>query len=497
MQQAAASILLVDDDHIFLHSTRDYAQLKGCEVHTASTVRDAMRTVEQHAPPDLMLLDLSLPDGSGLDVLDRLDAKDCGEVIVLTGQPDVDTAVRAMHLRVDDYVVKPMRGGYFDMLLQRAVQRAQSRSADGFQRSAHCGELFGNSLAMRRMFKLIERVAPMDNTILVHGESGVGKELVARAIHQYSGRHGPFVAVNCGAVPADLIGSQLFGHERGSFTGAVRDHAGYFEQAQGGTLFLDEVAELPPAAQVRLLRVLQEGELVRVGGAQTIAVDVRIVAATHRDLAAMVEAGAFREDLFFRISAFPIVIPPLRERASDIAELAHHFAARAARRFQLPAIDLELYDLELLADYAWPGNVRELATVIDRAVLLGEGRRIDIARALNLTPRTTRLAEARLPAATPPTRRAEAALPATTPMPEPAPAAPAHALAPPSVPEGPDAIEPLDDVIRRHIERALAACQGRIDGPFGAARKLQINPHTLRARMRKLGVDWHRHRARD
>lgn len=378
MQQAAASILLVDDDHIFLHSTRDYAQLKGCEVHTASTVRDAMRTVEQHAPPDLMLLDLSLPDGSGLDVLDRLDAKDCGEVIVLTGQPDVDTAVRAMHLRVDDYVVKPMRGGYFDMLLQRAVQRAQSRSADGFQRSAHCGELFGNSLAMRRMFKLIERVAPMDNTILVHGESGVGKELVARAIHQYSGRHGPFVAVNCGAVPADLIGSQLFGHERGSFTGAVRDHAGYFEQAQGGTLFLDEFAEMPMAMQTYLLRVLETRDITRLGARSQRHVDVRVVAACNRDPVAAVQEGLLREDLYYRLADFPIEVPPLRSRGEDVLMLANRFL-RALNAEHGTRYAFSPSSLDFMRQYPWPGNVRELLHAVRRAYLLAEHGELHLA----------------------------------------------------------------------------------------------------------------------
>ncbi len=333
--------------------------------------------------------------------------------------------------------------------------------------------VIGARTGLRSVFERVAMVAPSDLPILLLGETGTGKEVVSRIVHDGSNRcDGPFWRVNCGALSSELVDSELFGHERGSFTGAIAQRKGWFEQAHDGTLFLDEIAELAPAAQVRLLRVLQEGELVRVGGAQTLAVDVRVVAATHRDLAAMVDTGKFREDLFYRISAFPIVIPPLRERASDLAELAHHFAARAARRFQLPPVELELYELELLADYSWPGNVRELATVIDRAVLLGEGRRIDIARALNLTPRTARIAEPRSAIA-----------------PAPAPAAPAIATEPAA-----DDIEPLDDVIRRHIERALAACQGRIDGPFGAARKLQINPHTLRARMRKLGVDWHRHR---
>jgi len=328
---------------------------------------------------------------------------------------------------------------------------------------------------LRSVFERVAMVAPSDLPVLLFGETGTGKEVIARVVHDGSVRcDGPFWRVNCGALAPELVDSELFGHERGSFTGAIAQRKGWFEQAHRGTLFLDEVAELSPAVQVRLLRVLQEGELVRVGGTQTIEVDVRIVAATHRDLAAMVEAGEFRDDLFYRISVFPIVIPPLRERSGDIAELAKYFAARAARRFELRPVPVEAHDIELLRDYPWPGNVRELATVIDRAVLLGEGRRIDIARSLHLSPR----------AASPRASAVELAAP---------PPAPPPAAATPE-PTTSSTIEPLDDVIRRHIERALAACKGRIDGPFGVAHKLAINPHTLRARMRKLGIDWRRHR---
>jgi hydrogenase-4 transcriptional activator len=329
--------------------------------------------------------------------------------------------------------------------------------------------VIGARAGLRSVFDRVAMVAPSDLPVLLFGETGTGKEVVARVIHEGSDRvDGPFWRVNCGALAPELVDSELFGHERGAFTGAIAQRKGWFEQAHQGTLFLDEVGELPPAVQVRLLRVLQERELVRVGGTQTISVDVRIVAATHRDLAAMVEAREFRDDLFYRISAFPVAIPPLRERSSDIPELARYFAGRAARRFGLRAATLEDHEVELLYDYAWPGNVRELATVIDRAVLLGEGRRIDIARSLNQSPRAApRVAPVALPR------------PAAAPVPF----------------SAPDAIEPLDDVIRRHIERALATCQGRIDGPFGAAKKLAINPHTLRARMRKLGIDWRGHRA--
>jgi hydrogenase-4 transcriptional activator len=326
--------------------------------------------------------------------------------------------------------------------------------------------VIGARRGLRSVLERVAMVAPSDLPVLLIGETGTGKEVIARVIHDGSARcDGPFWRVNCGALSPELVDSELFGHERGAFTGAIAQRKGWFEQAHRGTLFLDEVAELSPAVQVRLLRVLQEGELVRVGGAQTIAVDVRVVAATHRDLPALASAGEFRDDLFYRISAFPLVIPPLRERSEDIPELARYFAARAAARFDLTALPIDPHDIELLRDYSWPGNVRELAAVIDRAVLLGEGRRIDIARSLHLSPRAA-------------PRTAEH-----------------HAVSPPAGPATAK-IEPLDDVIRRHIEHALAACRGRIDGPFGAAQQLAINPHTLRARMRKLGIDWRRHRQR-
>lgn len=378
MAQAAPSVLLVDDDHTFLSSARDYATLKGCEVHTASTVRDAMRTVEQCAPPDLMLLDLSLPDGSGLDVLDRLDSRDCGEIVVLTGDPGVDTAVRAMHLRVDDYVIKPMRAGYFDTLLQRATRRAQSRLLNNPLASSQCGDLLGNSLIMRRLFKLIERVAPTDNTVLVHGESGTGKELVARALHQYSGRRGRFVAVNCGAVPADLVGSQLFGHERGSFTGAIRDHAGYFEQAQGGTLLLDEFTEMPMAMQTYLLRVLETRDITRLGGRTKQHVDVRIVAACNRDPITAVRDGVLREDLYYRLADFPIEAPPLRARGEDAQMLAGRFL-RSLNDDHGTRHAFSRESEEFITHYAWPGNVRELLHAVRRAYLLAEGGKVELA----------------------------------------------------------------------------------------------------------------------
>ncbi|HEY8483972.1 MAG TPA: sigma-54 dependent transcriptional regulator [Longimicrobiales bacterium] len=319
--------------------------------------------------------------------------------------------------------------------------------------------IVGADGGLREVMEQVVQVARTDVPVLLLGETGTGKEVIAREIHRLSPRaKGPVVRVNCGAIPAGLIDSELFGHERGSFTGAVSDRAGWFERADGGTLFLDEIGELPADAQVRLLRVLQDGTFERVGGRRTYRVDVRIVAATHRDLEAMVREGTFREDLWYRISVFPIRLPPLRERPGDIPALAEHFAWRAGKRLGGVPLAPTPEDVELLLQYSWPGNVRELAAVIERAVILGGGRRLEIAAALG----GAFVGRAKAPAKA---ERAER-----------------------------ERFLTLDEAMTRHIEAALRATGGRIEGPSGAAALLGINPHTLRARMRKLGIDWRRFR---
>lgn len=341
--------------------------------------------------------------------------------------------------------------------LREAAEAQNRRLLTKLGRERAEDTIVGSDSGLRAVMDRIELVVGSDVPVLIFGETGTGKELVARTIHSRSPRsQGPVIRVNCGAIPPELIDSELFGHERGAFTGAADSRRGWFERAHGGTLFLDEIGELPPAVQVRLLRVLQDGCLQRVGGEKTLHVDVRIVAATHRDLSAMVAEGTFRQDLWYRIAVFPIVLPPLRERLSDISELATHFARRAAVRFGLAEVAPSQDDLELLRSYSWPGNVRELGTVIDRAAILGDGRTLEIAAALGVSP----LPQVR-PAVT------EATLPA-------------NALK----------TAPLDDAIRRHIEAALQRTAGRVEGPYGAAKLLDINPHTLRSKMRKLAIDW-------
>jgi hydrogenase-4 transcriptional activator len=346
--------------------------------------------------------------------------------------------------------------------LREAAEAARQSLLRRLGRSDDGETIVGESAGLAPVMQRVDLVSRSEVPVLILGETGTGKELVARAIHNRSARHdGPFLRVNCGAIPRELIDSQLFGHERGSFTGASEARHGWFERADMGTLFLDEIGELPLDAQVRFLRVLQDGYVERVGGSKPIHVNVRVVAATHRDLAAMVRENTFREDLWYRIAVFPILLPPLRDRLGDIRALANHFAQRAAIRFGLAPAMPDDADIELLQQYDWPGNIRELGAVIDRAAILGDGRSLELAAALGVSaPIALRSEPAPLEVRSNGTgiRRQR--------------------------------ISTLNDAMRAHIEAALDATQGRVEGPRGAARLLAINPHTLRARMRKLKIDW-------
>lgn len=334
--------------------------------------------------------------------------------------------------------------------------------------------IVGVDSGLRLVMEQVEMVTGSDVPVLILGETGTGKEVVARCIHERSNRKAqPFLRVNCGAIPSELVDSELFGHERGSFTGASDQRRGWFERADKGTLFLDECGELPLAAQVRLLRILQDGTFMRVGGEELLHVDVRVVAATHRDLQAMIEHKAFRADLWYRLSVFPIRLPPLRERIGDLPALIAHFSAQAAARFGIPRCALSDAHLKLLVDHAWPGNIRELAATIERAVLLGRGKYLDISGALGaiLLPSTASITAA----GSRPVAQNEAEIDTTA----------------------ENSILSLNEAMRAHIENVLRSTHGRVDGPFGAAKLLRINSHTLRARMQKLGIDWKQFRCQD
>jgi two-component system response regulator AtoC len=316
---------------------------------------------------DLIMIDLDLPDGNGIDLVDAIDVAAHGQIAIVTGHPTMETAMRAVRAPVVEYLLKPLGTDVLTRLLERAQLRARQRQPlllRGF------AGMIGDAPAMRQLFDSIRRVAPLDVSVLVSGESGTGKELVARALHEHSGRAGRFVALNCGAIAPDLLSSELFGHERGSFTGALHAHAGFFEQAEGGTLFLDEITEMPLSAQVYLLRVIESRTLTRVGGSRELGVDVRIVGATNRDAPRAVAEGKLRADLYYRLIEFPLAVPPLRERREDVPALAEHFLERLNRRYGTRRMFAHGM-LTRLADLPWPGNVRELRHTVQRLYILG------------------------------------------------------------------------------------------------------------------------------
>ncbi|MBX3472407.1 MAG: sigma-54-dependent Fis family transcriptional regulator [Planctomycetes bacterium] len=347
--------------------------------YDVTLVGDAEEAVERFAPRrfDVVLTDLRLPGRSGLELLDQLKQLDpATPVVVMTAFGSIATAVDAVRRGAADFVTKPLELSYLELALRRTLD--QKRTTEELERlRPHADEreglggLVGRSLPMKQVYSLIDKVGPTQLTVLVLGESGTGKELCARAIHEASPRGGErFQAVNCAAFSETLLESELFGHERGAFTGADKRKQGHFEVAQGGTLFLDEIAESPPSVQAKLLRALQEREIVRVGGTDAIKVDVRIVAATNRDLEAEVKAGRFRQDLYFRLSSFPIRLAPLRERQDDIPVLVEHFL----RRDGLDGRPMSMEAMVAMTRYPWPGNVRQLENAIARAaVLAGDG----------------------------------------------------------------------------------------------------------------------------
>jgi len=369
---SAPTVLIVDDDRDFAYSAADFARSRGYTPYLAHSLEQS-RDFAGIAPVDLLLLDLDLPDGSGFDLLDREGLlPEHGHIAIVTGHPSVETAARAVARPIMEYLIKPLGAEQFGRLLDRAAVRAH----DGDD--ATVPGMIGRSAPMRRLAADLRRIAPSPLSVLLSGESGTGKELAARALHRLSGRAGAFVAVNCGAIAPDLLASHLFGHERGSFTGAAGRHCGYFEQANGGTLLLDEITEMPAALQVYLLRVLEAGRLTRVGGAEEIPVDVRVVAACNRDPMRAVEQGALREDLYYRLADVHLELPPLRSRGDDIALIA-----RAALEELNAEHDvrkrLAAGSERALAAHAWPGNVRELRSAVRRAFLTACGDEVRIA----------------------------------------------------------------------------------------------------------------------
>ena len=375
---ADAQILIVDDEPGILRTLSRALELEGYGVRTAANADEARRAIRTRAP-DAVLLDVKLPDGNGLDILRELvdGTKLPFPVIVISGNASVEDAVTALQLGAETYLEKPPESERLLRTLENALARvqletevAELRERADFEEGKF--EILGESQAIRGLLEQIERVAVSEGRVLITGENGTGKELVARSIHKRSTRASrPFVSLNCAAIPLELMESELFGHEKGAFTGAHTRKMGKFERAHRGTLFLDEVGDMPPPMQAKLLRVLQNGELERVGGHTTIAVDVRVLAATNKDLMEEIEGGRFREDLYYRLNVVPLVTPPLRDRREDIPLLAERFFAEAAHRNNRRKVP-KLTDRakQRLAAYEFPGNVRELRNLMERIVIL-------------------------------------------------------------------------------------------------------------------------------
>jgi DNA-binding NtrC family response regulator len=392
-------VLVVDDEKNIQLTVSRALSMAGYAVETAGGGREALEKIAA-LPVDVVVMDVRMPDLDGLAVLARArETRPDLPVVIMSGHGSIETVRSAFKLGAFDYLEKPITEK--DKLLVAvknalALQTLRAENA-ALRREAGSLDMVGSGPAMQRLFELVRRAAPSEGRVLVTGENGSGKELVARAIHEGSRRsQGPFVKLNCAAVPAELIESELFGHERGAFTGAVAARRGKFELADGGTLFLDEVGDMPAAMQAKVLRVLQEGEFERVGGQQTLRCDVRVVAATNKDLAAEVEAGRFREDLYYRLNVVPVQAPPLREHKEDLPALCTRFLAEACERNGRRPMLLAPEALLALQSHDWPGNVRELRNQVERLVILCDGPTItaeDVARVLPgaRKPRTDRL----------------------------------------------------------------------------------------------------------
>ena len=365
-------VLIVDDDPSTLASLSRAFRLAGYEAVVCDHAARAIALLQQERF-DIVFSDVMMPGKDGLAML--ADLHELGvttPVIVISGQATVDMAVRATRLGADDFLEKPISSDKLLLTVENTLRLARLEEENRqLRRRVGRHALVWKSDVMQKVMAQVDRVAPSESRVCILGETGTGKELVARAIHERSPRRDrPFVTVNCAAVPSELIESELFGHEKGAFTGAAARHLGKFEQAHGGTLFLDEIGDMPAAMQAKLLRLLQEGELERIGGERPIVVNTRVIVATHRDLDALVEKGSFREDLYHRVFVFPIVMPPLRERPGDVPALAAHFAALVADQNGWKLRGFEAAALQELARYAWPGNVRELRNVVERLLLL-------------------------------------------------------------------------------------------------------------------------------
>jgi len=448
-------ILLVDDEPNIRRMVGALLQGEGYEIDEAANGTHALR-VARETPPDAVLLDLMMPGGpDGLQTLEQLrQAFPDVPVVMMSGKASLSDAVRATKLGAFQFLEKPLTPEGLLAVVRSALELSRTRAENRRLHEAlgHADPLVGESTAMEALRALITRIAPTDARVLITGESGTGKELVASAIHRQSGRADrPFVTVNSAAIPRDLVESELFGHEKGAFTGAGDRRLGRFELADGGTLLLDEVGDLGLEAQAKLLRVLETGVIERVGGERPVAVNVRVLAATNKDLARATREGRFREDLLFRLNVLPVHIAPLRERVEDVAPLVRHFLARQAARLGR-RLTIDTGALELLVTYPWPGNVRELANLVERLAILASGDAITAADVTRVLP-----AEGAARAAASAAGNADTPLAAT-----------------------------LDQYERQLIAAALSAAKGNV---ADAARRLSTDRANLYRRMRRLGLE--------
>ena len=470
MSAGTPVVFVVDDDVSVRESLDVLIHSAGWCVETFASAQEFLSR-PRVLVPSCLVLDVSLPDLNGLDVQRRIAAdRSDMPIIFITGYADIPMTVQAMKAGAAEFLTKPFRDDVLLSAIEHAIEasytarrrdvaRKQTETrlldatpsrADEIDASAF-GEIVGSSDGLRRVLAQVAKVARTDSTVLILGETGTGKELIARAIHARSGRaNRAFIRVNCAALPAALVASELFGHEKGAFTGAVQRRLGRFESADGGTIFLDEIGDLPMETQIMLLRVLQEREFERVGSTRPVSVDVRVLAATNRDLKAAVAAGSFREDLFYRLSVFPLQIPPLRERQDDIPPLVEYLIARYASKTGKIIKKADQKTLEAFRAYEWPGNVRELQNVVERAVILCDGDTLSVDEAW-LKPGADASA-----------RRARSL------------------------------VSSLTDREREMIEAALAASGGRVSGPSGAAARLGIPRQTLDSKIRTLHIDKYR-----
>ena len=444
MNEKNPLVFIVDDDRYTRESLRNLIRSAGLSAQTFSSAQEFL-AAERPKAPSCLLLDVQLPGLSGLDLQRELAKAGVKiPIIFITGYGDIPTSVRAIKAGALEFLTKPVNREDLLHAIQQAIARDEiARHPNGDTGTHNFEEIVGTSAALTAVLKQVEVVAPTESTVLILGETGTGKELIARAIHTASSRsRRPFVKLNCAAIPTGLLESELFGHEKGAFTGAIAQRIGRFELADGGTIFLDEVGDIPLELQTKLLRVLQEREFERLGSTRTLRTDARLIAATNRELQKMVEQQKFREDLFYRLNVFPIYVPALRERSEDIPLLVNHFVQRFARRMNRTIETIPAETMAVLTRYPWPGNIRELQNLIERAVILSHGPVLQVP--LQDLDNCTAL------------RR--------------------------------DKDQTLEAAERAHILAILKETRWLLAGPRGAAVRLGMNRSTLQFRLKKLGI---------